>query len=148
MGTSSFSLSCIEYLKGGEGVEREFSLWVLEEKLGGLSLTWDELRMTALATLDWRQEGLWKVTLVGEGGQFLLGTLVPDGGRLLLRRTLSLSEVRRGGAWPPVGAVLSLRCVYREDQPFPLPKIFCFAKPEEEGLRFEFDFQGRPRMLV
>ena len=54
--------------------------------------------------------GLYKACLTGAGGRVLLGTLIPQaGGVLTLRRTLSLDQLRRQGAWPPTGgeAVLS-----------------------------------------
>ncbi len=48
--------------------------------------------------------GLYKVHLEGPEGSALLGTLIPEGGALCLRRIVSLSELRRRGAWPPCGA--------------------------------------------
>lgn len=45
--------------------------------------------------------GLYKVWLHGdEGGKLLLGTLVPEGDTLTLRRTLSVRELERAGCWP------------------------------------------------
>lgn len=49
-------------------------------------------------------KGLYKGYLCGTGGRALLGTFLPEDGRLKLRRTLSLDELRRQGAWPPTGA--------------------------------------------
>lgn len=45
--------------------------------------------------------GLYKVWLHGDrGGKLLLGTLVPEGDRLRLSRTLSVGELERAGCWP------------------------------------------------
>ena len=46
-------------------------------------------------------KGLYKVWLHGgQGGKLLLGTLAPEGGRLYLRRVLSISALERAGCWP------------------------------------------------
>lgn len=84
----------------GEGAE------TVEERLtmgggGTLTLRRDGLnvRMEAERPADGR--GLYKVWLHGEqGGKFLLGTLAPEGGKLRLGRTLSVSALERAGCWP------------------------------------------------
>lgn len=51
----------------------------------------------------WREdrgEGLYKAYLVGPGRRSLLGTLVPEGGRLTLNRALSVDALQRQGLWP------------------------------------------------
>jgi len=48
--------------------------------------------------------GLYKAWLLGERGRALLGTLIPQGGGLCLRRVIPLRQLERQGAWPPVGA--------------------------------------------
>ena len=58
----------------------------------------------ARAELPEDGKGLYKGYLCGTGGRALLGTFLPEDGRLKLRRTLSLDELRRQGAWPPTGA--------------------------------------------
>lgn len=45
-------------------------------------------------------EGLYKAHLVGEHGRCLLGTLMPEGGRLYLRRILTVDNLNRQGVWP------------------------------------------------
>ena len=46
-------------------------------------------------------KGLYKVWLHGDqGGQLLLGTLVPENGTLRLGRTLSVGTLERAGCWP------------------------------------------------
>lgn len=54
----------------------------------------------------WRNpqpEGLYKAYLCGTGGRCLLGTLMPENGRLFLRRTMTLDSLKRQGIWPPQG---------------------------------------------
>ena len=47
------------------------------------------------------RRGLYKVWLRGRGEQkLLLGTLVPQGGELKLKRTITLGEMERAGCWP------------------------------------------------
>lgn len=51
----------------------------------------------------WREdrgEGLYKAYVAGPGGRSLLGTLIPEEGRLTLRRTLSVDALQRQGLWP------------------------------------------------
>lgn len=48
--------------------------------------------------------GFYKAWLHGEGKRFLLGTLIPEGGALRLRRALPVAQLERRGVWPPVGA--------------------------------------------
>ncbi len=45
-------------------------------------------------------DGLYKAWAVGPGGRCLLGTLLPEGGTLCLRRTLSVDSLKGQGAWP------------------------------------------------
>lgn len=50
------------------------------------------------------RDGLYKVWLQGDGGEALLGTLVPEGDRLALRRAVWPGELQRFGCWPVRGA--------------------------------------------
>ena len=45
-------------------------------------------------------DGLYKAFAVGANGSFLLGTMMPENGRLCLRRTLTLDSLKRQGVWP------------------------------------------------
>ena len=45
-------------------------------------------------------DGLYKAYAAGEKGSFLLGTLMPEKERLVLRRTLSVDSLKRQGVWP------------------------------------------------
>lgn len=87
---------------------------LLEERLtmrgGGTLILRQEgqrVHMTAERPADGR--GLYKVWLHGNhGGKLLLGTLVPEGGRLTLRRTLTVGALERAGCWPQFQAAAPL----------------------------------------
>lgn len=72
--------------------------------------------------------GLYKVWVHGPGGRLLLGTLVPEGGGLCLRRRLSRGELERSGCWPVTGGetvlAFSFECGkwLREERPERLVK--------------------------
>jgi hypothetical protein len=68
---------------------------------GTLTLTQEGTRLRVRAQRPEDGLGLYKVWVSGQGGaQFLLGTMIPEGGVLQLKRTLSLSELERAGCWP------------------------------------------------
>lgn len=48
-------------------------------------------------------KGLYHGYLVGLGGTWDLGTLMPEGGSLRLRRTLLAAQLRQKGCWPILG---------------------------------------------
>ena len=76
--------------------------WRME---GGGTLTLEEegirVRLWAVRPDDGR--GLYKVWVRGRGGSLLLGTLIPERGRLALSRTLSRSTLEQAGCWPVTG---------------------------------------------
>lgn len=90
----------------------------------------EELEMRGGGVLRLRQEGprlhieaerpedgrgLYKVWLHGDqGGKLLLGTLAPEGGRLRLRRTLTVSALERAGCWPQLRAAAVLAFSFQE----------------------------------
>ncbi len=68
---------------------------------GTLTLRQEGVRVHMEAERPADNRGLYKVWLRGDqGGKLLLGTLVPEGGALRLRRTLSLGTLERAGCWP------------------------------------------------
>lgn len=105
----------------------------------------------------WRKddgEGLYKAYLAGPGGRCLLGTLMPEGGRLFLRRTLSIDSLRRQGIWPILRVEEELACSFRErapeidwqdevlrDSARRLPRHT--ARREGEGFSLSFPFDPR-----
>ncbi len=179
--------------KGAEQVEERFAL---AEGRGEMVLTEEESRVRTWVRIPNDGRGLYKAYLLGRGGRFLLGTLVPEDGALALRRTVSRGELERRGFWPPSGGCAELafsfqksgavqtagwrreecperlmgdvflrRCaqalhgglirrtdegfqlafLWRDDAPFPLAPLFCFAVPEEMDGRMwaVFSFSGR-----
>lgn len=46
---------------------------------------------------------LYKAWVHGSGGEFLLGTLIPEGQQLRLNRTLSIDTLKKAGCWPILG---------------------------------------------
>lgn len=56
--------------------------------------------------------GLYKAWLHGTGNRVLLGTLIPEGGALRLRRVMEVTALERQGAWPPVGAEVALAYLF------------------------------------
>lgn len=75
----------------------------------------------------WRPDdgaGLYKAWAAGAGGSCLLGTLTPEGGRLHLRRTLSIDSLRRQGAWPVQRVEESLFFSFGDRE-----RAVCFSDP-------------------
>ena len=61
--------------------------------------------------------GLYKVWLHGDrGGKLLLGTLVPEGDRRRLSRTLSVGELERAGCWPDFRVEAPLAFTFSEER--------------------------------
>ena len=69
---------------------------------GGGSLTWQEdaLRVRLEVRRADDGQGLYKACISGQNGELPLGTLLPEQGGLVLRRTLTLDALRRQGCWP------------------------------------------------
>lgn len=106
-------------------------LWPLE---GGGTLRVREegpwVYLEAMCPDDGR--GLYKVWCLGAGGEFLLGTLVPQENRLRLERRVSKQTLQQAGAWPLTGGKTvmvysftvkeTLQDVWHEE---PNPERFC-----------------------
>lgn len=100
------------------------------EMRGGGALTLRQegprVHMTAERPADGR--GLYKAWLHGDhGGKLLLGTLVPDGGQLRLRRTISVGELERAGCWPQFWAEAPLAFSFSTQS---AGKWYCEQHPE------------------
>lgn len=63
--------------------------------------------------------GLYKAWLQGSGGKVLLGTLIPEGGALRLRRVLEVPTLERQGVWPPSGAEIVMAYAFTPEAPPP-----------------------------
>ena len=74
------------------------------------------------------QKGLYKVWLRGKGEKtFLLGTLMPQGGELRLRRTLSVGELEQAGCWPEFQAECMLAFSFSDQKE---KNWYCEQHPE------------------
>lgn len=111
----------------GEGAE------TVEEQLkmgggGSLILRQDGLNVHLEAERPADGRGLYKVWLHGErGGKLLLGTLAPEGGKLRLRRTLSVNALERAGCWPRFRAEAPLAFAFDSQ---PAQGWYCEQRPE------------------
>ena len=85
---------------------------------GGGSLTWQEdaLRVRLEVRRADDGQGLYKACISGQNGELSLGTLLPEQGGLVLRRTLTLDALRRQGCWPITGGRCALAFSFQEGQ--------------------------------
>ena len=65
------------------------------------------------------EDGLYKAWLQGERGRALLGTLIPEGGALRLRRSMEIRQLTGQGAWPPTGADIVMAYAFTSEAPPP-----------------------------
>lgn len=66
-------------------------------------------RVEILMNIHNDRKGLYKGWIRGAGGQCLeLGTLIPEGDRFVLRRTLQLDHLKQVGCWPIASCGVSL----------------------------------------
>lgn len=86
----------------------------LAEGKGWLTVDTEGNRVVCSAQLAADGKGLYKCWLTGAGGKALLGTLIPEGEVLRLRRTLSVAELKGHGVWPPTGAEAVLAFSFSE----------------------------------
>lgn len=91
---------------------------------GGRLRVWEDAgRVFFRAERKLDREGLYKVWIRGDGGEMLLGTLVPEGEHLALGRTVWPMELRQCGCWPVKG----VKCVM----------AFRFHSSSGDGWRWE-----------
>ena len=84
---------------------------------GVLTLRLDGPRVHMEAERPEDGQGLYKVWLHGDqGGKLLLGTLVPEGKQLRLRRVLTVSTLERAGCWPQFRPAAVLAFSFQEQE--------------------------------
>ena len=89
---------------------------IMLEGGGTLSLREDGPRVHTEARRQNDGQGLYKVWLRGGGkGRLLLGTLVPEGGELVLSRTLSRRTLEDAGCWPVAGGKAVMAYPFTEE---------------------------------
>ncbi len=93
--------------------------WTFEGPEGTVTVCQEGQRAVCRAIRRADSSGLYKAWLQGEGGKALLGTLIPEGGALRLRRIVDVAALERQGAWPPVGAEVSMAYSFAPQPPPP-----------------------------
>jgi len=89
--------------------------WSFECPNGGVTVREEGERAVCQAIGRSDGSGLYKAWLRGETGRALLGTLIPEGGALRLRRTVSIAQLKGQGAWPPVGAEIAMAYAFVQE---------------------------------
>lgn len=88
---------------------------------GGGHLEWTQegalIRLNVRRVLD--GSGLYKVWLRGSLGEYLLGTLIPEGQQLTLERTVSRDTLAQAGCWPVTGGRCAMAFSFSEAEPEP-----------------------------
>ena len=111
----------------GRGKTGLGELWPLE---GGGTLRVREeepwVYLEAVRPEDGR--GLYKAWCLGTGGEFLLGTLVPQGNRLRLERRVAKRTLQEAGAWPLTGG----------------KAVMVYSFIDQEGSRKEWKKEAHP----
>ncbi len=93
--------------------------WSFDSPNGAVTVRQEGPRVICQAIRSADSSGLYKAWLRGEGGRVLLGTLIPEGGALRLRRTLEVSQLERQGVWPPVGANIDMAYAFAAEAEAP-----------------------------
>lgn len=91
--------------------------WSFECPNGGVTVHQEGDRALCQAIGCPEGEGLYKAWLVGKEGRALLGTLIPEGGALRLRRNVPISVLKEKGAWPPAGAEIVMAYPFAPEAP-------------------------------
>lgn len=72
--------------------------------MGGRIVNWQVTEQGSQVIIEvWRENndaGLFKAYIRGPAGRFQLGTLLPESGKLYLRRAVSMDSLKRQGIWP------------------------------------------------
>lgn len=85
----------------------------------GWKVTEDQGRAEVAVWRDRDDSGLYKAYLRGRGGRFSLGVMMPEGDRLVIRRTLSVDGLRKAGIWPVQGAEAVMEFSFRTAERLP-----------------------------
>lgn len=91
--------------------------WSFDSPAGCVTVREEGDRAVCQAIRRESEEGLYKAWLRGSGGRFLLGTLIPEGGALRLRRNIPIFQLRRQCVWPPTGGEIVMAFPFTEETP-------------------------------
>lgn len=93
--------------------------WSFEGPNGAVTVRREGDRAVCQAIRTADGGGLYKAWLQGPGGKALLGTLIPEGGALRLRRVMDIAALEGQGAWPPSGGEVVLSYAFAREAPPP-----------------------------
>ena len=93
--------------------------WCFECPDGAVTVRQEGDRAICQAIRSARGDGLYKAWLKGGKSRFLLGTLIPDGGALRLRRIVPVIQLKNLELWPPAGAEITMAFPFGEPSPPP-----------------------------
>jgi len=108
--------------------------WCFETSGGAVTVRQEGDRAVCQAIRSVPGDGLYKGWLRGQGNhRCLLGTLIPEGGALRLRRNIPVARLREQGVWPPAGAEIAMSFPFAEAAAKPRPK----QPPPPAGFQWE-----------
>lgn len=93
--------------------------WSFEGPDGAVTIRQEGDRAICQAIRTADNRGLYKAWLLGTEKRTLLGTLIPEGGALRLRRVMDVRALERQGVWPPAGAEIAVAYSFASDPPPP-----------------------------
>lgn len=93
--------------------------WSFDSPNGAVTVRQEGDRVVCQAIRAADSAGLYKAWLWGTGEKLLLGTLIPEGGALRLRRVMDVSALARAGVWPPAGAEIAMAYAFTPEAPPP-----------------------------
>lgn len=95
--------------------------WSFEGPGGVVTVRQEGDRAVCQAMRPHDDKGLYKAWLRGAGEKILLGTLIPEGGALRLRRIMEVEALERQGAWPPMGGEIVMAYSFSSESAPPPP---------------------------
>lgn len=99
--------------------------WSFEGRGGAVTVRQEGDRAVCQAIRPADGGGLYKAWLLGGGERVLLGTLIPEGGALRLRRVMEVAALKRQGVWPPEGGEVVLAYSFAPEAV--LPPDWCWT---------------------
>lgn len=89
--------------------------WSFEGPGGAVTVRQEGEKAVCQAIRSADERGLYKAWLQGSGGKLLLGTLIPEGGALRLRRVMETSALEAQGVWPPTGGEIAMAYPFAQE---------------------------------
>lgn len=100
---------------------------------GRLTVRREGTRVEVRSRISDDGQGLYKVWLLGPGGELPLGTLLPEGRELRLERRLDGPRLEAQGFWPPSGALVRRTFTFGAQKKHPAqgPRGFARVRPDQ-----------------